>query len=138
MMQSKSGYWGRAAAVAAFAAATAIGSAAYGASDTCRPLEVHDVISTCTGINGCPPGEYIYSVVLRNKTNRRLYVAYRFRDPNNRLTLGGLDIAPDSAIERPVGFGRSGIVRDEPGATRRGRFRPDKCGFTEKTKFSWQ
>lgn len=138
MMISMVRFGGRALAAAGFAAALCVGQGAYGASDSCRALEVQDVVSTCTGVNGCPPGEYIYSVVLRNKTNRRLYVAYRFRDPNQRLTRGGLDIAPDSAIERPIGFGRTGIVRDEPGATRRGRFRPDKCGFTEKTKFSWQ
>ena len=108
------------------------------AAASCRALEVLDAVSVCTGSDGCPPGEYIYSVTLRNKSSRRLFIAYRFHDPRGIMTRGGLDIAPDSAIERPIGFGRAPITDDEPDATRRGRFRPQKCGYTERTKFSWQ
>ena len=123
----------------AFLAAGAIGALAPGtAAANCRSLEVLDAVSVCTGVDGCPPGEYIYSVTLRNKSNRRLFIAYRFRDPRGVLTRGGLDIAPDSDIERPIGFGRVPITDDEPDATRKGRFRPQKCGFNERTKFSWQ
>lgn len=94
--------------------------------------------SVCRGTAGCPPGEFLYSVTLRNKSDRRLYVAYRFLDPRGILTRGGLDIAPASDIERPIGFGRVGITQDEPAATRRGRFRAASCGYNEKTKFNWR
>jgi len=104
----------------------------------CRSLEVLDALSICRSADGCPPGEYLYSVVLRNKSNRKLYVAYRFRDPRGILTRGGLDIAPDSDIERPIGFGRVPITPDEPDAARKGRFRAASCGHSEKTKFTWK
>ncbi len=104
----------------------------------CRSLEVLDALSICRGGDGCPPGEYLYSVILRNKSDRRLYVAYRFRDPRGILTRGGLDIAPGADIERPIGFGREPIVDDEPHATRRGRFKAAQCGYNKKTKFTWR
>lgn len=103
----------------------------------CKSLEVVDAVSICNS-GECPPGEYIYSITLRNKAKKRLYVAYRFKGPEDRLTRGGLDIAPESDIRRPIGFGRVPITEDEPEATRRGRFRPAKCGFNERTKFSWK
>jgi len=124
--------------LAALTAAGAMAVLPSGAMANCRALEVLDAVSICTSGDACPPGEYIYSVVLRNKSNRRLYVAYRFRDPRGVLTRGGLDIAPDSDIERPIGFGRAPITADEPDATRKGRFKAAQCGYTEKTKFSWQ
>lgn len=108
------------------------------AAASCRSLEVLDTLSVCRSAEGCPPGEYLYSVILRNKSKRKLYVAYRFRDPRGVLTRGGLDIAPDSDIERPIGFGRVAIAPDEPDATRRGRFRAASCGFNEKVKFNWR
>jgi hypothetical protein len=95
-----------------------------------------NTVSVCTSVGGCPPGKFIYSVTLRNKSLRRLYAAYRFRDPHGRLTRGSLKIAPSSDIECPVGFGRVAFIDEKPEATRRGRFRPAKYGFTEKTKFS--
>jgi hypothetical protein len=133
MAKQKTIYWA--------AATTALGvvvRSATPAMASCRHLEVLDAASVCTSVDGCPPGEYIYSVTLRNKSPRRLYVAYQFYDPRGRLTRGGLGIDASSDIRRPIGFGRIAIEDDEPEATRRGRFRPAKCGFTEKTKFSWQ
>mgnify|MGYP006101729263 FL=1 len=103
----------------------------------CKSLEVLDAVSVCNS-GECPSGEYIYSIRLRNKATKRLYVAYRFKGPDGRLTLGGLDIAPQSDIERPIGFGLIAITDDEPAVTRQGRFRPAKCGFNERTKFSWK
>lgn len=111
--------------------------ASASAQARCNSLVVLDAVSVCNG-GDCPPGEYIYSVVLRNKAKKRLYVAYRFEGPDGRLTRGGLDIAPDSDIERPIGFGRAAITSDEPDAARRGRFRASQCGFNERTKFSWR
>jgi len=119
------------------AAALAVVGPAADAIANCRALEVLDTQSVCRSADGCPPGEYLYSVVLRNKSDRRLYVAYRFRDPRGVLTRGGLDIAPASDIERPIGFGRAPITPDEPDATRIGRFRAASCGHNEKTKFTW-
>ena len=133
MAKQKTIYW---AAAAAALGVTVL--SATPATASCRSLEVLDAVSVCTGADGCPPAEYIYSVTLRNKSSRRLYVAYQFYDPRGRLTRGGLGIDASSDIERPIGFGRVAIGDDEPEATRRGRFRPAKCGFTEKTKFSWQ
>lgn len=121
-----------------FAAGSLVAFTAAEARANCRPLEVLDTLSICRGVDGCPPGEFLYSVILRNKSKRRLYVAYRFKDPRGILTRGGLDIAPDSDIERPIGFGRVPITDDEPDATRRGRFRAANCGFNEKTKFNWR
>ena len=121
-----------------FGGLTAAAWAPASANADCRSLEVLDTVSICRSADGCPPGEYLYSVVLRNKSDRRLYVAYRFRDPRGILTRGGLDIAPDSDIERPIGFGRTPITTDEPDATRRGRFRAASCGYNEKTKFTWK
>lgn len=128
--------WLKRAAIGAGAALVA--APAADAAANCRPLEVLDTVSICRSADGCPPGEFLYSVILRNKSDRRLYVAYRFRDPRGVLTRGGLDIAPDSDIERPIGFGRAPITADEPDATRRGRFRAASCGFNEKTKFNWR
>ena len=127
----------RARVGAAFLAA-ALAFPAADAAARCRSLEVLDAVSVCRGADGCPPGEYLYSVILRNKSSRKLYVAYRFRDPRGVLTRGGLDIAPESDIERPIGFGRAPITADEPEATRRGRFRAVQCGFNAKTKFTWK
>lgn len=121
----------------ALAAGLLLTVASASAEARCKSLVVMDAISVCNS-GECPPGEYIYSVVLRNKAKKRLYVAYRFQGPDGRLTRGGLDIAPDSDIERPIGFGRAAITGDEPDATRRGRFRASKCGFNERTKFSWR
>lgn len=124
--------------IAGVLAACALSAVAAKAEANCRALEVLDTQSICRGVNGCPPGEFLYSVTLRNKSNRRLYVAYRFLDPRGILTRGGLDIAPDSDIERPIGFGRTAITKEEPDVTRRGRFRAASCGHNEKTKFNWR
>ena len=108
------------------------------AAANCRSLEVLDAVAVCRGVDGCPPGEYLYSVILRNKSKKRLYVAYRFRDPRGILTRGGLDIAPNSDIERPVGFGRKPFDEKWSDKKRRGRFKAAKCGFNERTKFTWK
>ena len=126
----------RAPAIALIGAVTL--SFATGAAEArCKSLEVLDAESVCNS-GECPPGEFIYSITLRNKAAKRLYVAYRFKGPDGRLTRGGLDIAPQSDIRRPIGFGRVAITDDEPAATRQVRFRPAKCGFNERTKFSWR
>ena len=78
------------------------------------------------------------TVSLRNKAAKRLFVAYRFKGPDGRLTRGGLDITPQSDFMRPIGFGRLMIPDDESLSTRQGRFRPANCGFNERTKFSWR
>ncbi len=127
----------RCAPVVALVGAIALAASVSAAEARCKSLEVLDVLSVCNS-GECPPGEYIYSITLRNKAKKRLYVAYRFKGPGGRLTRGGLDIAPESDIKRPIGFGRAAITDDEPDATRRGRFRPAKCGFNERTKFSWR
>ena len=126
----------RAPAIALIGAVT-LSFAAGAAEARCKSLEVLDAESVCNS-GECPPGEYIYSITLRNKAAKRLYVAYRFKGPDGRLTRGGLDIAPQSDIRRPIGFGRVAITDDGPAATRQGRFRPAKCGFNERTKFSWR
>lgn len=124
--------------LAGLAAAVAVTTVAGVAAANCRSLEVLDAISVCRGVNGCPPGEYLYSVVLRNKSKKRLYIAYRFRDPRGILTRGGLDIAPSSDIERPIGFGRKPFNEAWSGKKRRDRFSAAKCGFNERTKFTWK
>ena len=126
----------RAPAIALIGAVT-LSFAAGAAEARCKSLEVLDAESVCNS-GECPPGEFIYSITLRNKAAKRLYVAYRFKGPDGRLTRGGLDIAPQSDIRRPIGFGRVAITDDGPAATWQGRFRPAKCGFNERTKFSWR
>ncbi len=120
------------------AAALSLAWTVADAAPKCGALEVLDALSICRSADGCPPGEYLHSVILRNKSDRRLYVAYRFRDPRGVLTRGGLDIAPASDIERPIGFGRVPITPDEPDGKRIGRFVAASCGFNESTKFTWK
>lgn len=116
---------------------TGKGDKTAAARSNCALLQVLDANSLCRGANGCPPGEYLYSVVLRNKAAKRLYVAYNFRDPGGSLTRGGLDIAPNSKIERPIGFGKLGFGPQWSDKDRRRRFHAARCGFNERTKFTW-
>jgi len=69
------------------AAALSLSSGA--AEARCKSLEVLDAVSACNS-GECPPGEYLYGITLRNKAAKRLYVAYRFKGPDGRLTCGGL------------------------------------------------
>ena len=69
----------RAPAIALIGAVT-LSFAAGAAEARCKSLEVLDAESVCNS-GECPPGEYIYSITLRNKAAKRLYVAYRFKGP---------------------------------------------------------